>query len=124
MLKYLHQDENKLWMVMDRRTNQSKIIEGDFAFVNNHFWNCVEVNGEVVVDAVAATSDYLDNYFEKNLDQPHAEWNKIFFNALRCHVPTQSETVHCENFFAEDSVAPKFDYPTFNPDFKMNPSYR
>ena len=44
-------------------------MRGDTNFVNNHFWNCYEEVTDastgavdVVVEAVAATGDYLDTY--------------------------------------------------------------
>lgn len=125
LLKLLHQDEDNLWMVMDRKTNASRILQSSVSFVNNHFWNCFEVEGgDVVVDAVAATQDYLDNYFERNLDKP-AEWSKLFHPALRCRIPSTGNDISCSNFFQDGSQpSPVFDYPTFNPKFKMNPSYR
>ena len=44
MLKYMHQNEDNLWLVMDRRTNVSRILNsGDFGFINNHFANIHEV---------------------------------------------------------------------------------
>merc|ERR1712137_1049890 len=92
---------------------------------NNHFWNCYEdSSGSVVVDAVAATEDYLDNYFERNLKQAHANWNKIFHPPMRCMIPSTGESISCEPLFATKDQGPLFDYPTFNPLYKMNPSYR
>lgn len=44
MLKYMHQNEDNLWIVMDRRTNTSRVLDsGDFSFINNHFANVHEV---------------------------------------------------------------------------------
>ena len=58
MLKELHQVEDSLWQVMDRRSNKSSILMANKKFVNNHFWNCIEnENGAIVVDTVPATSE-------------------------------------------------------------------
>ena len=39
LLSKVHQQEDNLWMVMDRRTNSSRLLSsGDVSFVNNHFW--------------------------------------------------------------------------------------
>lgn len=126
LLKFLHQEEDNLWMVMDRQNKSSRVLTSDVSFVNNHFWNCYEDStGEIVIDAVAATEDYLDNYFQHSLDQPKADWSKLFHPVLRCRVPTSGEKISCENFFADEAKPhPVFDYPTFNPQFKMNPNYR
>jgi len=124
LLKYVHQSEDNLWMVMDRKTNKSRIVESNFSFVNNHFWNCFEADGKIVVDVVAATSDYLDNYFSRQLDQPTTDWEKLFHPSKRCLIPTDGEDqVSCEPFFKGLSGGPLFDYPTYNPTFKMNPEY-
>ena len=65
-------------MIMDRRTNESKIMTSNINFVNNHFWNCYEDSEQqVVVDTVTASSGYLDAYFSYKLrDTP--EWKKMF----------------------------------------------
>jgi len=125
MLKVLHQAEENLFMVMDRQTRRSRIMTSNFSFVNNHFWNCYETpEAEVVIDTVAATEDYLDNYFRWNLDKPHAEWDHIFHPPMRCYVRTGVDSVSCESFFQGGAEVSIFDYPTFNPLFKMRPDYR
>ena len=124
LLKYEHQGEDNVWLVMDRSTNASRIMTGGPDFVNNHFWNCYEDDGgDVIVEAVAATGDYLDNYFRRNLDQTTADWNKIFHPPLRCKVPKSGLTITCGDLLPnEPSLI--FDYPTFNPYFKMRPEYQ
>merc|ERR1712003_353976 len=108
---------------MDRRTNSSRILVSNASFVNNHFWNCYESeSGEVVVDAVAATEDYLDNYFSHELNSPKAKWDQLFHDAVRCYIPPAGKEVMCEKLFADGG--PVFDYPTFNPNYKMNPKYQ
>merc|ERR1719253_98631 len=121
MLHLLRQGEDNLWMVMDRRTNTSRVMKSNASFVNNHFWNCFESStGEVVVDSVAATENYLDNYFTRHLEEARADWESIFHPPLRCKIPTSGEDIQCESFFT-GAERPLFDYPTFNPLFKMNP---
>lgn len=122
ILHLMHQGEDNLWLVMDRQTNKSRVMTSDASFVNNHFWNCFEDGGDAVVDAVASTEDYLDNYFSRNLDQPKADWAKLFHPPLRCRIPATGDRISCENFFKAEG--PVFDYPTFNPKFKMNPNYQ
>merc|ERR1711871_756003 len=80
MLKYVHQAEDSLWMVMHRATNTSRIMRSNAAFVVNHFWNCYEddASGDVMIEAVAATHDYLDTYFQHNLNRDHPHWDGIF----------------------------------------------
>lgn len=125
ILKFVHQGEVNEWMVMDRRTNQSYIVYSDEAFVNNHFWNCYESNEGIVVQSVTATSDYLDIYFRSNLEEfsMKPDWWKYFKQPIECVVPVEAgsgtvgEAVKCKTL-SQDLV---FDYPTFNPYFKMNP---
>eukprot|EP00440_Ansanella_granifera_P012682 gb/GFBE01013779.1/.p1 GENE.gb/GFBE01013779.1/~~gb/GFBE01013779.1/.p1 ORF type:complete len:537 (+),score=124.85 gb/GFBE01013779.1/:1-1611(+) len=126
MLRYLHQGEDNLWMVMDRKTNKSRILKSTASFVNNHFWNCYETEGgEIVADAVAATEDYLDNYFFRNLAVPAPDWDRLFHPPVRCRIPASGNgTIVCDPFFKDSSSAPLFDYPTFNPKFKMNAKYQ
>jgi all-trans-8'-apo-beta-carotenal 15,15'-oxygenase len=122
LLKLLHQYEDNVWLVMDRRTNTSTLLYSDVSFVNNHFWNCVERDGKIVVDAVAATGDYLDTYFRDNLAK-QTNWTKMFQQPLRCRVPIDGSTnITCTGLLKEPSVV--FDYPTFNPYFKMIPEYQ
>ena len=45
------QKEDNVWLVMDRRTNASRVLTSNAAFVNNHFWNCAErEDGSVIVE--------------------------------------------------------------------------
>ena len=128
LLKYLHQGEDSLWMVMNRTSKVSRILSsGDAKFVNNHFWNCFEdpADGAIVVEAVAATEDYLDNYFQRNLDSG-ADWSKLFHPSTRCRIPADESdlTVACGPLLRGADADLVFDYPTFNPLFKMRPDYR
>jgi len=136
LLKYLHQGEDSAWMVMDRRSNTSRLMQstasaalGGGAFVNNHFWNCFEdaATGDIVVEAVAATEDYLDSYFERSLDKP-TDWAKIFHPPIRCRIPsatsTNSTAILCTPLLTGANASLPFDYPTFNPLFKMDADYR
>lgn len=93
VLKFLHQGEDSLWLVMDRRTNESVIMESNSKFVNNHFWNCVEdqQDGSIIVDAVATTENYLDTYFQHNLNGS-VNWDDIFHPSTRCKIPTNGST--------------------------------
>ena len=78
VLKFLHQGEDSLWFVLNRETNETTLITGKERFVNNHFWNCFEdAQGKIVVETVAATEDYLDTYFARNLAEDHPDWDKI-----------------------------------------------
>jgi carotenoid cleavage dioxygenase-like enzyme len=126
MLKYMHQNEDNLWMVMDRRTNQSRILESDFHFVNNHFVNLFEEGEYIVVDTMPGTQNYLENYFRHNLANATwmtSRWSEIMMLPQRCHVPmTGNETIKCERLLQPDErVAPVgMDFPTFNPNYKYN----
>eukprot|EP00744_Colponema_vietnamica_P006087 GILI01008865.1.p1 GENE.GILI01008865.1~~GILI01008865.1.p1 ORF type:complete len:511 (+),score=140.71 GILI01008865.1:32-1534(+) len=125
LLKLLHQVSDNLWMVMDRRDNSTRILSsGVDKFVNNHFWNAFEdKDGNLVVDAVAATDGYLDAYFSDNLAAP-ANWSSLFTPPLRCLVPPPSaakQEITCVNLLPTQADV-VFDYPTFNPFFKANPS--
>ena len=154
LLRVLHQGEDSQWAVLDRRTNVTRVINGNFSFVNNHFWNCYEVVDsstgriDVVVDTVAATKDYLDIYFEHSLDVPLPSWPTLFHPPQRCIVPgdvvpgsssgeeekkkkeeevaaVAAETVSCVPLLPVANVAlTYFDYPTYNPAMKTNASYR
>lgn len=133
LLQFVQQGEVTEWMVMDRRTNTSHILYSDLAFVNNHFWNCYEDDEKeaIVVQSVAATSEYLDLFFKSNLhlDAP-PDWSKYFMPAVECTIPydfdssskssSSSSTMNipCKPIF-NDVI---FDYPTFNPYYKMNPA--
>ena len=132
LLRLLHQKQDDLWMVMDRRTNRSEVVQGShLSFVNNHFWNCYEddVSGSgtvIVVETVAATSAYLDTYFRDRLGQPSVSWDKIFLPPQRCliHVGGDSHVtnVTCTPLLGDRSVL--FDYPTFNPVFHNDSQQR
>lgn len=124
LLKFAHQGEDNQWLVMDRRDNTSTIMKSSHSFVNNHFWNCGEdSDGNIVVESVAATEDYLDNYFETNLNKSTASWSTLFHEPLRCIVePASNKTIQCGPLVNESGLL--FDYPTFNPHFKMNADYR
>jgi carotenoid cleavage dioxygenase-like enzyme len=120
LLKFLHQGEVNEWMVMDRRDNSSRILTSDKAFVNNHFWNCYENDDGINVQTVAVTSDYLDMYFRYNLPLSRVpDWDKSFMPAHECNVPFTGNRITCKVF--TDEV---FDYPTFNPYYKMNRDYQ
>merc|ERR1719253_230600 len=84
------------------------------SFVNNHFWNCYEDGGSVVVEAVSATHDYLDTYFEKSLEKVPV-WDDIFHPPMKCHVPFDGDSVDCQPLMNETLY---FDYPTFNTHYK------
>ena len=125
LLKFAYQGEADEWLVMDRRRNASKLLRSEGAsFVNNHFWNCYESEGDVVVQAVPATSAYLDAYFEQHLDAAPA-WSELFQAPLECRVPTDANAtvVACAPLLAADAPIRFFDYPTFNPLFKMRATY-
>jgi carotenoid cleavage dioxygenase-like enzyme len=114
MLAYLQQEENNLFMVMNRHTNNSKIMKSNVNFVNNHFWNCFEESGSIVVDSVPATQDYLDQYFHSNL-QMDTNWTRIFMKPIRCKISVAlTGTINCEDLLSQDDQT-YFDYPTFNP---------
>ena len=142
LLKFARQAEDDLWLVMDRRTNTSRVLRSPgHSFVNNHFWNCYEepAGGAVVVEAVAATSDYLDNYFERNLKLPTVDWSRLFSPPISCRVPTTAllqeadgggdaavaADIECVPMLGHGGPTPPaliaFDYPTYNPRFKMRP---
>lgn len=120
LLKFLHQGEVNEWMVMDRRDNSSRILQSTHSFVNNHFWNCYETADGINVQTVAVTSDYLDMFFKEKLVLNEVpDWKKGFMSTLECTVPFTGDEVTCSEL--TDAV---FDYPTFNPYYKMNPSYQ
>ena len=134
VLKYVHQGEDSLWMIMDRNTKESRLSRskadaslGGGSFVNNHFWNCFEdaSTGDIVVETVATTKDYLDNYFDINLNKG-ASWHQLFYPALRCRIsPTKNMSlIPCEPMLKGSDSKTIFDYPTFNPLFKMSDQYR
>jgi carotenoid cleavage dioxygenase-like enzyme len=124
LLKVVHQVEDDLWLVMDRRTNTSRVMSSNLGFVNNHFSNCVELpSGEVQIDIVAATENYLDTYFSQKLQKP-TDWQKIFHEPIRCLIPETGDSIQCESFYQEGSTGPIFDYPVFNPKYKQNADYK
>lgn len=131
LLKFLHQDEDSLWFVLDRLTNETKLISGSNKFVNNHFWNCYEDDqGMIVIETVASTENYLDIYFSRNLAKDYPDWNEIFHPPLRCHMSFNNSSISCVPLFKESLSPPPppsppfiFDYPTFNPYYKKK-SYK
>lgn len=122
LLEFAHQSADNQWLVMDRRTNESRIMISNMAFVNNHFWNCFERDGNVVVDTITATEHYLDNYFRSALSKPSTPWTDLFFPAQRCLVPSTGSSIACTPFAQDTSLI--FDYPTFNPLWKTEPTYQ
>jgi hypothetical protein len=56
VLKVLQQAEDNLWLAVNRSSGHSRVLTSNAAFVNNHFWNCYESDGSVVVETVATTS--------------------------------------------------------------------
>lgn len=128
MLKYMHQDEGSTWLVMDRRTNKSRILTSDFGFVNNHFVNIHEVGDHIVVDTLPGTKNYLENYFRHNLANKtwmSSRWDWIMHEPRRCYVPiTGNAVIHCETLLQKsDLVNPiGMDFPSFNPLYKYNPA--
>merc|ERR1711935_584047 len=124
MLKVLHQVEDSLWQVMDRRTNVSSILSSNLKFVNNHFWNCIERDGDIVVDTIPATSNYLDSFFKSHLSKP-TDWASILMPPQRCIINPDSKAIVCSTLLqGTGNDTTFFDYPTFNPLFKMNPEYQ
>lgn len=123
MLRFLHQVEDNLWLLMDRKTNKSRILTGDLSFVSNHFTNCIELDGKVLLDTVAVTGDYLDNYFEDHLQEDIRPWNDMFLPPHRCSFGFDDVNVSCEPLLAERQDF-LFDYPTFNPAYKMDSAAR
>ena len=121
LLKFLHQGEIGEWLLFNRATNETSLLTSpNHSFVNNHFWNCYEDDGAIVVETVATTSDYLDTYFADKLADA-MEWDKAFAAPLRCRVPTTAgaSTVGCAPLSTEFAASAPFDYPTYNPHFKM-----
>ncbi len=130
ILEFLHQVEADQWLVYHRATGAVRIMKSNgtlSSFVNNHFWNCFEspLTGAVVIDLVAATSNYLDAYFEASLAAP-TNWTAIFHPPARCTVPVSGTSIACEPFWADGGpdVGVLFDYPTFSPLVKMQPLYK
>jgi carotenoid cleavage dioxygenase-like enzyme len=127
LLEFLHQVEDDQWLVYHRATGAVRIMFSNAtSFVNNHFWNCWESpsTGAVVVDLVAATSDYLDAYFEASLAKP-TNWSAMFHAPVRCTVPISGTSIACEPFWPDGaSAGVLFDYPTFSPLVKMQPFYK
>ena len=123
MLAKLQQEEKNLWLLMDRKTNKSSLLQGNEseAFVNNHFWNCYDdqATGEVVVESVRATQFYLDQYFDSELSKSTTMWNKLFKETVRCFASPNG--IKCNPYLKSPLI---FDYPTFNPLWKTNADYR
>mmetsp|Transcript_53365 Transcript_53365/g.117159 ORF Transcript_53365/g.117159 Transcript_53365/m.117159 type:complete len:615 (-) Transcript_53365:309-2153(-) len=128
LLKFVNQKMDNLWLVMDRKTNVSRVLDsGDFKFVNNHMLNCVEEDGFIIADVSPATDKYLDNYFDFNLAEDDRRWEQIMLPGRRCYIPIDPEatSIKCEKMVAEGSNWDGlFDFPTFNPKFKGNPASR
>jgi carotenoid cleavage dioxygenase-like enzyme len=125
ILEFLHQVEDDQWLVYHRTTGAVRImVSNGTSFVNNHFWNCFESprTGAVVIDLVAATSNYLDAYFLASLAAP-TNWTAIFHAPARCTVPVSGTSIACEPFWADGTDTVLFDYPTFSPLVKMQPLY-
>lgn len=135
ILGMVHQMEDNVWLVMERATNVSRVLFSNASFVNNHFWNCYEdaSSGEIVVESVPATAHYLDIYFQANLANKSFDWGAALEQPLRCRIPAAD--ARADGAAAADTpfgCAPLlpaspdllFDYPTYNPQFKMRPDYR
>lgn len=128
MLNEFRQKEDNLWLVLDRSSSSAnettRILESNLSFVNNHFWNCFDsADGEsIIVDTVAVTHDYLDTYFSGNLDAGVPNWDNMFKEPKRCVIPTTGNgTIICKNLLQDSMTI--FDYPTFNPKYKMRSDY-
>jgi len=103
-------------------TNHTSIYKSNIDFVNNHFWNCYERSENLlVIETVAATDNYLDTYFRENMDKP-TNWTNMFQIPQRCLLAVGSGLINCSPMLNDESII--FDYPTFNPLFKMNADYR
>jgi len=127
VLKYVNQAEDNLWLLYDRRTNASRILDsGDFKFINNHFLNCREDGDDIILDTSPSTSHYLDNYFDYNLQQEDRKWDTIMMPPRRCRIPTDPKATNftCEKLFTGGEWQGLFDFPTFNPLWKANPASR
>merc|ERR1719183_1786324 len=127
VLRYVNQAEDNLWLLYDRRTNVSRILDGgDFKFVNNHFLNCREIGDHIIVDTSPSTSQYISNYFDYNLHEQDRKWDTIMLPARRCMIPIDPEvsSFTCELLFTGGDWHGLFDFPTFNPLYKGNPSSR
>lgn len=124
LLRYVNQLEDNLWMVMDRRTNESRVLDsGDFKFVNNHFLNCYEEDDHMIVDTSPATNMYLDNYFDFNLHEDDRKWDTIMMPGRRCTIPidTSVSSFNCTTLITSGDWHGLFDFPTYNPLWKSNP---
>jgi len=135
VLKALQQKEDNLWLLMDRETKTSHILDSNVSFINNHFWNCYERENketgdiEIVADTVTVTNQYLDTYFLDNLmSQGGPNWEKIFLRPQRCIINTStavsdiSKEISCTELLQDEKTI--FDYPTFNPLYKMDSNYK
>mmetsp|Transcript_24814 Transcript_24814/g.69512 ORF Transcript_24814/g.69512 Transcript_24814/m.69512 type:complete len:535 (-) Transcript_24814:1634-3238(-) len=125
LLRTLQQSETDEWLVLDRETGAGRVVTSEFAFINNHFTNCYETETDIVVDTIPATSDYLDSYFDYNLANP-PKWGAILGTPKRCRIPLNGTSrVSCSELLDDPEFSEtRFDYPTFNPTFKMNPDYQ
>jgi len=126
MLKYINQKMDNQWLVFDRRTNVSRIVKSDFAFVNNHLLNCREVGDSIIADTSPATDHYLDTYFAFNLAKEDRQWDSIMLSSRRCLIPIDPEGKNftCEKLLINGAWDGLFDFPTFNPLYKGNPDSR
>lgn len=117
------QKEDNLWMVLDRKTNESFLSESNLSFVNNHFWNCYQSKEDIIVDSVASTHDYLFQYFRHNTDRMITDWENLFKPPQRCIIKTKEKKVHCSDLL---NVKRYFDYPTYDPRLKTQgpPRYK
>ena len=124
VLKFARQAVDSSWLVMERATGATRVLHSNAAFVNNHFANCYEEDGQIVVDTVPATGDYLDTYYEDQLALP-TNWTKILQEPMRCRVPFSGNDtkitpgIRCSTLLVTPAAVPTFDYPTFNPLMKM-----
>ena len=143
LLRYTHQRSATEFIIMNRDTLESTVIaydehsEGDnqevrndLGFVNNHFWNCYEDptsdGADVIVETVAASDSYLDQYFSYNLEAK-TEWAAILQPSLRCRIPARAALNKTSSSITCSSLGPSlpyFDYPTFNPKWKTRADYQ
>lgn len=119
----VHQALGNEFIFYNRKTNETKIFKANVEVINNHFINCYEdEKNDVIFDFVPATEKYLDNWFEKQLEKK-LDWNSIMPDALHCTSHIDTKQIVCENFFPSKEETVTFDYPTFNPYYKMNANY-
>ena len=77
------------------------------------------------MESVAVNSAYLEYFFPTNLEKPETDWATYFQAPLRCRISTsgESDEIPCGTLGGDTFVERPFDYPTFNPLWKMNPAY-